>query len=91
MCLIGIPFPFQVWPLARKARKRNCPERVVAMANAVMRVSRARILATSRETWTRVRALLEGGETANEQLLAFGWHIFFGQPAVLQHRAMTRH
>jgi len=84
-------FCAKVWPLAAKARKRTCPDRIVTMTNAVMRVSRTRILATPHETWRRVLALLEGGEAANEQLLAFGWHLLLGQPAVLHHRVMVRH
>jgi len=86
-------FCAKVWPFAAKARKRSCPERVVTMADAVTMVSRRRILNVHLETWKALLKLVEGpnAEPINEQLLAFGWHQLFGQPAVLAHRAMSRH
>ena len=86
-------FCAKVWPFAAKARKRSCPERVVTMADAVTMVSRRRILNVHLETWKALLKLVEGpdADPVNEQLLAFGWHQFFGQPSVLAHRAMSRH
>ena len=35
--------------------------------------------------------LLSDRDPAHEQMLAYGWHLLFGQPAVLAHRSMSRH
>ena len=81
-------FCAKVWPYAVKARKRSCPERVVTMADAVTVVSKRNIKKLRLESW---KALLQLVETRahpdNEQLLIYGWHLLFGQPAVLAHRA----
>jgi len=84
-------FCAKLWPFAKKAHKRSCPERVVTMADAVTMVSKRRILDVPIETWRALGKLLAAGSPVHEQLLAYGWHLLFGQPAVLAHRAMSRH
>ena len=83
-------FCAKLWPHTAKARKRSCPERVVTMANAVMLASRQRIRAVPLATW---QALLELASESPEsaQLLFYGWHLFFGEAAVLARRSITRH
>ena len=74
----------KVWPLHPKARRRKCPERVVNMGDAVYMASRERVLNVPLTTWKALLKLVEGdADPANEELLAFGWHMFLGQPAVL--------
>jgi len=84
-----------VWPLVSsvKPRKRSCPERVATMSGAMMYVSKRRILMTPLNTWRKVLALLDDAalHSGNEVLLDHGWHMLFGQPAVLQNRFMQRH
>ena len=84
-------FCAKLWPFATKAHKRGCPERVVTMADAVTMVSKRRILNVHLATWKSIEKLLSDRNPAHEQLLAYGWHLLFGQPAVLAHRAMSRH
>jgi len=84
-----------VWPLvsSAKPRKRSCPERVVTMSGALLYASKRRIMQTPLNTWRKVLALLDDAEAkaGNEVLLEHGWHLLFGQPAVLQGRFMQRH
>ena len=90
-------FCAKLWPFAAKARRRQCPERVVTMADAVVMVSRRHIQDVPLATWKALLALVAtptSGATvahAEEQLLAYGWHMLFGQPAVLGHRTILRH
>ena len=84
-------FCARLWPFAVKAHKRACPERVVTMADAVPMVSKRRILNVPLPTWKALDAMLATQDAQAEQLLAYGWHLLFGQPAVLAHRAMSRH
>jgi len=88
----------KVWKLASqsanvKARKRGCPERVVTMSSAAMYVSKRRLLQTPLNTWRQLLELLDSKQldAGNDALMDFGWHVFFGQPAVLQGRFMQRH
>ena len=48
---------------------------------------------TPLNTWRKVLALLDDAEAkaGNDALLEHGWHLLFGQPAVLQGRFMQRH
>jgi len=84
-------FCAKLWPFATKAHKRSCPERVVTMADAVTMVSKRRILNVPLSTWRALEKLLSDRNPLHEQLLAYGWHLLFGQPAVLAHRTMSRH
>jgi len=85
-------FCSKIWPFAAKARKRSCPDRVVAMADAVVMVTKRRIQTIDSASWKMLADLVDGPSKAeNEQLLFFGWHIILGQPAVLTHRAVSRH
>jgi len=84
-------FCAKLWPYTAKAHKRACPERVVTMADAVTMVSKRKILNVPLSTWKALDALLAKKNPKDEQLLAYGWHLLFGQPAVLAHRAMSRH
>ena len=62
------------------------------MSDAVVSVSKRRIQAISLDTWKSILALVDGPEKKdNEQLLFYSWHILMGQPAVLTHRATSRH
>ena len=58
-----------------------------------MYVSKRRIVQTPLNTWRKVLELLDNqqADAGNDVLLDFGWHIFFGQPPVLQGRFMQRH
>ena len=83
-----------VWPLVEKRKlKRSCPERVVTMAEPILMVSKRRILQTPKETWIKVLHLLDNkvADKGNDELLKFGWHLFFGMGAVLQPRFMHEH
>lgn len=84
-------FCAKLWPFATKAHKRSCPERVVTMADAVTMVSKRKITNVNLSTWQALEKLLGDRNPVHEQLLAYGWHLLFGQPAVLAHRAMSRH
>ena len=86
-------FCAKLWPFAAKARRKSCPERVVTMADAVTMVSRRRIENVPIETWKSLLQLVEGkgSKPSDAELLGFGWHLLFGQPAVLAHRSMSRH
>ena len=95
-------FCARLWPFAAKARRKSCPERVVTMADAVTMVSRRRIQNVPLTAWKSLLALVSDApspasgarrppDARNEQLLAFGWHLLLGQPAVLAHRSMSRH
>ena len=86
-------FCARVWVHTPKARKRSCPERVVTMADAVTMVSRRKILNVPLSTWKALLGLVSGPSATpeGEQLIRFGWHLLFGQPPVLSHRAMSRH
>jgi len=87
-----------VWPLVsrhveKRKLKRSCPERVVTMAEPLLYVSKRRLQQTSLETWQKVLSLLSDA-TANkghDELFKFGWHMLFGQGAVLQPRFMHEH
>ena len=88
----------KVWPLAAsgaspKARKRGCPERVVTMSGPLMYVSKRRVVQTPLNTWRKVLELLDSStqDAGNDVLMDFAWHVFFGQPPVLQGRFMQRH
>ena len=84
-----------MWPLIAnvKPRKRGCPERVVTMSGALMYASKRRIVQTPLNTWRKVLELLDNAaaDAGNDVLLEYGWHLLFGQPAVLQGRFMQRH
>ena len=84
-------FCAKVWPFAHKARRKSCPERVVTMADAVTMVSRRRIENVPLETWKSLLAIVEADGGKHAELLGYGWHLLFGQPAVLAHRSMSRH
>lgn len=87
-------FCTRLWPFATRARKRSCPERVVTMADAVVMLSRERIQKLSLQSWKQLFNLVSTADATgleNEQLLVFGWHLLLGQPAVLPHRASSRH
>ena len=77
--------------VAAKAHRKSCPERVVTMADAVTMVSKRKILNLPLSTWQSLEKLLSDRDPAHEQMLAYGWHLLFGQPAVLTHRSMSRH
>jgi hypothetical protein len=62
------------------------------MTDAVVMASKRRIEMVSLETWRTMLSLVDGPDKVeNEQLLFYGWHIILGQPAVLTHRATSRH
>ena len=85
-------FCAKLWPFATKARRKGCPDRVVTMADAVTMVSRRRIQNVPLEAWKSLLDLVKGNsDPRHEQLVAFGWHLLLGQPAVLAHRTMSRH
>jgi len=87
-------FCAKIWPFAKKARTRGCPERVVTMADSVVMVSRRRVQMLSQTSWKQLYDLVstpDAAGAANEQLLAYGWHLLLGQPAVLPHRTSSRH
>lgn len=59
------------------------------MADAVTVVSRRKIKSVHLETWKALLQLVETNKhPSHEQLVLFGWHLLFGQPAVLANRAM---
>ena len=85
-------FCAKLWPLAVRARKRSCPERVVSMSDAVMYASRRRVLSVPKAVWARLLALVDGAEgKGGEALVLYGWHLLLGQPAVMPHRTMSHH
>lgn len=87
-------FCAKIWPFATKARKRSCPERVVSMADAVAMVSRRKVQLLPLQSWKQLLELVaspDAAGAANAQLLQYGWHLLFGQPAVLPPRSTTRH
>jgi len=57
----------------------------------INQVSKRRILNVPLSTWRALEKLLSDRNPLHEQLLAYGWHLLFGQPAVLAHRTMSRH
>ena len=63
------------------------------MSGALLYASKRRIMQTPLNTWRKVLALLDDAEAkaGNDALLEHGWHLLFGQPAVLQGRFMQRH
>jgi len=87
-----------VWPLVsrhgeKRKLKRSCPERVVTMAEPLIYVSKRRLLQTPYETWQKVLTLVDdaAADKGNDELLKYGWHLLFGQGAVLQPRFMHEH
>jgi len=84
-----------VWPLAsaKRTMQRSCPERVVTMAEPLILVSKRRVQRTPLATWQKVLQLLDDSvaDKGNDELLKFGWHMLFGQAAVLQPRFMHEH
>ena len=48
---------------------------------------------TPLNTWRKVLELLDSStqDAGNDVLMDFAWHVFFGQPPVLQGRFMQRH
>lgn len=84
-------FCAKMWPHTPKAHRKGCPERVVTMADAVTMVAKRHILHVPLESWRSLEKLLADKSPANEQLLAYGWHLLFGQSAVLAQRSMSRH
>merc|ERR1712228_509771 len=83
-----------LWPLVLRAKltRKQCPERVVTMANSVFVASKKRIEATPRDVWADLLKLLEDQTSpSNEQLVDFAWHLLLGEKAVLQSRLMSQH
>ena len=87
-------FCAKIWPFAKKARTKPCPDRVVSMADAVLMVPRRRVQLLTLQTWKQLYDLIKGSDAEsakNAQLLEFGWHLLLGQPAALPHRASAKH
>jgi len=83
-----------LWPLVLRAKdtRKQCPERVVTMANSLFTASRKRVEATPRDVWADLLKLLEDQSSHNnEQLVDFAWHLLLGEKAVLQSRLMAQH
>mmetsp|Transcript_55662 Transcript_55662/g.121179 ORF Transcript_55662/g.121179 Transcript_55662/m.121179 type:complete len:1186 (+) Transcript_55662:218-3775(+) len=88
-------FCASVWPLVQRARdfKKPCPERVVSMSNSLFVASRRRLLATPKDVWMALGALLSDAEAKPDAgaLVDYAWHLLLGQPAVLQAKIMSQH
>ena len=81
----------QVYKLINR-RKRACPERVVAMEDSAILVSARLIRAVPEWVWESVAERLDGSQSAAiGSLMEFGWHVLFGQNAVLQAGQMHSH